>query len=162
MSTFNVDTIYVDDNLDNGDGFYLGLSAIQRLRGLGGISSAFRINNSFALDDEVGGNVIGDGTLLSVELSKLVVGSEDIVYFNPFWGIGNYTQAGREPILGGPLASLGILYELHALLHSLESSKDFRPYLGSFHLGRGRAFTARPDLANASSQGSIGNRQRRL
>jgi hypothetical protein len=74
------------------------------------LSPAFRINNSVALDDEVGGNVIGDGTLLSVEVSKLVPGSEDIVYFNPFWGIGNYTQAGREPILGGPLASLGILF----------------------------------------------------
>ena len=110
VSTFNVDTIYVDDNLDNGDGFYLGLSAIQRIRALGGISTAFRVNNSFALDDEVGGGVIGDGTLLTAEFSKLVPGSEDIVYFNPFWGIGNYTQAGREPVVGGPLGSLGILF----------------------------------------------------
>ena len=110
VSTFNVDTIYVDDNLDNGDGFYLGLSAIQRIRALGGISTAFRVNNSFALDDEVGGGVIADGTLLTAEFSKLVPGSEDIVYFNPFWGIGNYTQAGREPVVGGPLGSLGILF----------------------------------------------------
>jgi len=110
ISSFNLDTIYVDDNLEDGDGFYLGFSAIQRIRGLGGISTAFRINNSVALDDEVGGNVIGDGTLVSAEFSKLVPGSEDIVYFNPFWGIGDYTQAGREPILGGPLASLGILF----------------------------------------------------
>ena len=108
--SYNVDAIYVDDNLDNGDGFYLGVSAIQRIGALGGASTAFRINNSFALDDEVGGNVIGDGTLVSIDLSKLVPGSEDIIYFNPFWGIGNYTQAGREPILGGPLASLGILF----------------------------------------------------
>ena len=82
VSSFNVDTIYVDDNLTDGDGFYFGVSAIQRIRALGGISTAFRVNNSVALDAEVGGNVIGDGTLVSVELSKLVPGSEDIVYFN--------------------------------------------------------------------------------
>jgi len=109
VSTFNLDTIYVDDN-GRGDAFYVGASAIQRLRGLGGISSAFRINSSFALEDEIGGNVIGDGILLTAELSSLVVESEDIVYFNTYAGIDNYTQAGREAIVGGPLANTGILY----------------------------------------------------
>ena len=74
------------------------------------MSTAFRINNSIAIDDEIGGNVIGDGTLLSAEFSSIVPGSDDIAYFNPFIGIGNFTQAGREAILGGPLASLGILF----------------------------------------------------
>ena len=37
-------------------------------------------------------------------------GSDDIAYFNPFVSIGNFTQAGREAILGGPLGSLGILF----------------------------------------------------
>ena len=102
--------IYVDDNATNGDAFYIGASAIQRIRALGGISSAFRINNSIALDEEIGGNVIGDGSLLSAEFSTIVPGSDDIAYFNPFISIGNFTQAGREQILGGPLASLGILF----------------------------------------------------
>ena len=109
VSTFNLDTIYVDDN-GRGDAFYVGASAIQRLRGLGGISSAFRINSSFALEDEIGGNVIGDGILLTAELSAFVVESEDIVYFNTFVCIDNYTQAGREAIVGGPLANTGILF----------------------------------------------------
>ena len=109
VSTFNLDMIYVDDN-GRGDGFYLGASAIQRLRGLGGISTAFRINSSFALEDEIAGNVIGDGILLTAELSSLVVESEDIMYFNTYVGIDNYTQAGREPIVGGPLANTGILF----------------------------------------------------
>ncbi len=110
VSTYNLDMIYVDDNATNGDGFYIGASAIQRIRALGGMSTAFRINNSIAIDDEIGGNVIGDGTLLSAEFSSTVPGSDDIAYFNPFIGIGNFTQAGREAILGGPLSSLGILF----------------------------------------------------
>ncbi len=116
VSTYNLDLIYVDDDgSPDADGFYVGASAIQRLAALGGISTAFRINSSIALDKETGDsatgdNVIGDGTLLSAELSKTPKGSDDIVYFNPFWSIGNFTQAGREPILGGPLASLGILF----------------------------------------------------
>ena len=109
VSTFNLDLIYVDDTKE-ADGFYIGASAIQRLRGLGGISTAFRINSSFALDEEIAGNVVGDGTLLSVEISATPKGSDDIAYFNPFLGIGNFTQAGREAIVGGPLANSGILY----------------------------------------------------
>jgi hypothetical protein len=109
ISSYNLDAILVDDN-GNGDGFYLGASSIQRLRGWGGISTAFRINSSFALEDEIGGNVIGDGTLVTAEISSLVAGSDDIVYFNTFAGIDNYTQAGREQILGGPLANTGILF----------------------------------------------------
>ncbi len=112
VSTFNLDLIYVDDNANDGsgDGFYVGASAIQRIRALGGMSTAFRINSSIALDDEIGGNVIGNGTLLTAEFSKTPHGSDDIAYVNPFLSIGNFTQAGREPILGGPLANTGILF----------------------------------------------------
>jgi hypothetical protein len=113
VNSINVDMIYVDDNADgvqSGDGFYLGLSSIQRIRALGGISTAFRLNSSFALDNEIAGNVVGDGTLLTGEFSTLVPGSEDIAYFNPFLAIGNFTQAGREAIVGGPLANTGILF----------------------------------------------------
>ncbi len=109
VSTYNLDLIYVDDNAD-GDGLYVGASAIQRITSLGGLSTAFRINSSFALDDEIGGNVVGDGVLLTAELSHIVIGSDDIWYVNPFLGIGNFTQAGREPIVGGPLANSGILF----------------------------------------------------
>lgn len=109
LSTLNYDMIYVDDN-SNGDGLYFGVSAIQRLPWLYGISTAFRVNTSIALEDEIEGNVVGDGTLITTELSKTVTGSDDIVYFNSFLGIGNYTQAGREAIVGGPLANTGILF----------------------------------------------------
>ncbi len=108
-STYNLDMIYVDDE-NNRDGFYIGASAIQRVPSWGGISTAFRVNASFALDEEVAGNVVGDGVLLTSELSKTVDGSDDIVYFNSFLGLGNFTQAGREAIVGGPLANTGILF----------------------------------------------------
>lgn len=108
-STYNLDMIYVDDD-DNRDGFYVGASSIQRIPSWGGISTAFRVNASFALDEEVRGNVVGDGVLLTSELSKTVDGSDDIVYFNSFLGIGNFTQAGREAVVGGPLANTGILF----------------------------------------------------
>ena len=117
LSTFNLDMIYVDDNAKDGleaDGFYIGASAIQRLPFFYGISTAFRVNASFALDEKVpstvGGSVVGDGVLLTAEFSKTVKGSDDIIYFNPFLGIGNYTQAGREAVVGGPLANTGILF----------------------------------------------------
>ena len=110
VSTFALDLIYVNDNDINGDGFYVGASAIQRLKALGGLSTAFRINSSIAMDDEIPGNVIGNGTLLTSEFSSIVHGSDDIVYLNPFVAIGNFTQAGREAIVGGPLANTGILF----------------------------------------------------
>ncbi|MGH1417735.1 MAG: hypothetical protein ACRBCJ_02645 [Hyphomicrobiaceae bacterium] len=109
ISTYNLDLIYVDAE-EPRDGLYVGASAIQRIAALGGISTAFRANASIALDEEVAGNVIGDGLLLTAEISKTVPGSDDIIYFNTFWGIGNFTQAGREAIVGGPLANTGILF----------------------------------------------------
>ena len=108
-STLNFDGIYVRDD-ENGDGLYGGFAAIQRLPHWGGISTAFRVNASLALEDEIPGNVIGDGVLFTAELSKTVPGSDDIVYFNSFLNIGNFTQAGREAIVGGPLANTGILF----------------------------------------------------
>lgn len=124
ISTFNLDVIYVDDS-DDGDGLYFGVSAIQRLAALGGISSAFRANTSIALDREIEGNVIGTGTLLTSEFSKTVYGSDDIVYVNSFLGIGNYTQAGREAIVGGPLANTGILFASPSLGNYLAELDPF-------------------------------------
>lgn len=109
VSTFDFDFIYVDDD-KGGDGFYYGLAAIQRLRSLGNISTAFRINTSIALDDEIPGNTVGNGTLFTAEISGTPAYSDDIVYFDPFLGLGNFTQAGREPVVGGPLANTGILF----------------------------------------------------
>lgn len=104
VSTYNIDMIYVTDtDSSDADGLYLGLSSIQRING---ISTAFRINSSLQLDDQT----VGDGSLISAEISHVVPGSDDIIYINPYVAIGNFTQAGREAVNGGPLGSLGILF----------------------------------------------------
>ncbi len=124
VSTYNLDVIYISDTRD-ADGLYVGFSAIQRIVALDNLSTAFRINSSFALDQEIGGNVIGDGTLISLELSKTVAKSDDILYFNSFIGIGNFTQAGREAVVGGPLANMGILFASPSLSTYLSELNPF-------------------------------------
>jgi len=109
VSTFNIDMIYVNDNdFSDADGVYLGLAAIQRIKG---ISTAFRSHTSLALDNRT----VGDGSLLSAEFSHIVPGSDDIIYINPYLAVGNFTQAGREAINGGPLGALGIMFAAPSL-----------------------------------------------
>lgn len=139
VSTYNLDVIYVNDGKGRSDGLYIGASAIQRLSALGGISTAFRINSSFALEDEIPGNVVGNGTLITAEISKTVKGSDDIVYFNPFLGIGNYTQAGREAIVGGPLANTGILFASPSLSTFLA---EINPFTGDDVVGAAVGYQA--------------------
>ncbi len=111
-STVNLDLIYIKDGEVSGDGLYAGLSSIQRIPELGGISTAFRVNASYAVtkDRDRNSSRLGTGVLFTSEISKTVHGSSDIVYFNSFLGLGNFTQAGREAIVGGPLANTGILF----------------------------------------------------
>jgi hypothetical protein len=47
------------------------------------------------------------------------------VYINPFWGIDRYSQAGREPIVGGPLAALGISFASPSLGNYLSELNSF-------------------------------------
>ncbi len=105
VSTVNLDVIYVDDGEPNGTSFNIGAAAIQRI---GHLNTAFRINSSIAKDADT--PQVADGTLLSAELSWTPTSSDDIVYMNPFIAIDTFTQAGREPVVGGPLGALGILF----------------------------------------------------
>ncbi len=106
-NTWNLDFIYVDDSLPNGQGdaFYVGFVSIQRL---GLLNTNFRVNSSFAQNTDTA--QVGDGTLFSIELAWTPYTSDDIIYLNTFWAIDNFTQAGREPIVGGPLGTFGILF----------------------------------------------------
>ena len=138
-STYNVDLVYVNDKGGPSDGFNIGAAAIQRMN-IGGetYATAFRVNASFALDEEVAGvpaSVVGDGVLLTAEFSKHPHGSDDIVYFNPFIAIGNYTQAGREAVVGGPLANVGILFASPSLGNYLAEVNPFTDDVVGFALG---------------------------
>ncbi len=112
-STFNIDFITIQDKEDNptgGDGYWFGLSATQRgwspFRGIGVINTTYRINVSIPEDED--NAQVASGVLLSAEVSWTPHNSDDFVYINSFWGIDRYTLAGREPIVGGPLATFGI------------------------------------------------------
>jgi len=105
-STINIDGIWVlDEKASGGDAFYVGVSSIQRI---GHYNTTFRYLGSFA--EEAQTRQTGTGGLLTSEISWTPHASDDNVYVNSFLAMGNYTQAGREPILGGPLGPLGILF----------------------------------------------------
>lgn len=104
-NTITLDAVYTLDDQPNEDGFNIGAASIQRI---GELNTTFRINSSFALQNET--QQSGDGTLFTAELSFTPKSSDDIVYLNPFVAIGNYTQVSREPVVGGPLGSLGVLF----------------------------------------------------
>ncbi len=119
-STYNLDvlTIQDDDPLSRsgGDSWNIGFSSAQRgyvpgfmgTRGLGEVNTTYRINVS--QKSGVDNPFASDGYLLSSEISFTPHFSDDIVYFNSWWGIDRYSQASREPIQGGPLAGLGISF----------------------------------------------------
>ena len=99
---FDVSYVNADDD-DGGDGFYTGLSSFQRI---GEVWTTIRMNNSWALEDE--NAQVSDGTLLFTEVSWEPDGTNDIAYFNSFWGIDNYAVAANDN--AGPLGDVGILF----------------------------------------------------
>lgn len=106
FSTVNLDTIFVHDPRPRGqNSLNIGLSATQRI---GFLNTTFRVNSSIAENGD--SPAAGDGTLVSAEVSWTPETSDDIFYINPFVAIDNFTQAGREPVVGGPLGTLGILF----------------------------------------------------
>ena len=107
--SWNLDLVYVTDEDavgDSIDSFHVGFSTIQRI---GFYSTAFRVNSSIAEGGKDNARA-GTGTLFSAETSVTPFKSDDIVYFNAYAAVGNFTQVGREPIVGGPLGALGILF----------------------------------------------------
>jgi len=130
MSTINLDFVYIPDDVKNGDGYYVGLAAIQRI---GHFNTAFRINASIA--ENASNAKVGDGVLLSSEISFTPHRSDDIVYLNTFVSSGNFTQAGREPVVGGPLGALGILFASPSLGNFGSELNSFADEVAGFALG---------------------------
>ena len=129
-STFNFDFITIrDDDMDptGSDGYWTGVSATQRgwspFNGIGVINTTYRVNVSIGEGEDT--PQVSDGVLLSAEISWTPHSSDDIVYVNPFWGIDRYSQAGREPIVGGPLAAFGISFASPSLGNHLSELSSF-------------------------------------
>lgn len=105
-STVEVDFVYVSAPLNTGgDGLYAGISYTRRY---GHLNSTLRVNTSHALDRQTPG--IGTGTLIFSQLSLTPPHGHNLVYWNTFWGIDEYTSAARAPDTGGPLGQTGILF----------------------------------------------------
>jgi hypothetical protein len=108
-STIDLDLIYVDSDNDT-DQFVASLNFIQRL---GKIGSTFRIAHSAALDEE--SSAAADGTLLFSEFNYVPAYTKDNMYLNVFASFDNYTSAARDPLGGGPLGRVGLLYAASGL-----------------------------------------------
>ncbi len=104
-TTANVDIIYVLDQNDRTDGFFLGASAVQRIRSL---NTAFRVLASFPTRQDT--PEVDQGELLFTEISWTPPHSENILYFNAYLGIDHFSSAARAPDVGGPLGRTGILF----------------------------------------------------
>ena len=103
-SIIEFDAVYVRSD-SGGDGINLGYGSTQRL---GFWSTTFRLNASHALDEESA--AVADGVLLFFELSRAPLGTHNVVYFNGFAAIGDYTSASRGETTGGALGRTGILF----------------------------------------------------
>lgn len=116
-TTVNFDVVYVSDdgsiNLPgrpDADGFYSGLSFVQRI---GKFQTAFRAVMSHALDDRVPkgmgpSSAVDDGVVLFAEASFTPAWTENLMYATLFWGIDNYTPAARTSGAAGPMGRAGI------------------------------------------------------
>jgi len=137
-STFNLDLLTIQDNdTTGGDGYWAGLSATQRgwspFNGIGEVNTTYRINASFSEGADTA--QVADGVLLSTEVSWTPHSSDDVVYINSFWGIDRYTQASREPIVGGPLAPLGINFASPSLGNHLSELSSFNSQVVGVAIG---------------------------
>jgi hypothetical protein len=104
-STIDLDLIYVDSEAEDGDLFVAAIDFIQRF---GKIGSTLRLAHSAALDGASA--VAGDGTLLFGEFNYVPAQTHDNLYANFFAVFDNYTSAARDPLGGGPLGRVGLLY----------------------------------------------------
>lgn len=111
-ATVAVDAILVDGGSSgagsgNGstDGAFFGIGSTQSL---GPVNTAFRAVQSVALQDRSA--AVDTGTVLFAELNGDPLGTSDVLYANAAWAIGRFTSAARDPLVGGPLGQVGILF----------------------------------------------------
>lgn len=103
LSTVDIDVAYVDADDGSGSLVAAGISAVQRL---GLTNSSFRLLGSMATDDET--PLATDGFLFFSELSWTPHHTHDLLYFNSFLAVDEYSAAARGPAVGGPLGRAGI------------------------------------------------------
>jgi hypothetical protein len=114
-STFNVDVMRVNDISTYGSTLYVGAADVTAVDLFSStqLNTTLRVNSSIPDGKETA--VSTSGTLVSLESSFNPHSSDDLVYFNPYLAIGNFTQAAVDPVNPGPLGGLGILYAAYGI-----------------------------------------------
>ncbi|QDT97813.1 hypothetical protein V144x_32950 [Gimesia aquarii] len=110
VSTVNADVATVhSSNQQFGSMTAFGLSAIQRLHGFHNTyNTSFQVLGSFPHEGETAAS--GQGELLFSQISLTPHHSSDLVYFNAFLAIDEFTSPARGTLAGGPLGQVGLLY----------------------------------------------------
>lgn len=106
VTTIDLDLVYLDAGEDTGDAFFSGIRGVQRI---GPFNTTLTINASLPLEWET--SQTSRGTLLFSEMSWTPPSTQDFLYLNAFWGIGEFSSAIRGPETGGPLGRTGILFD---------------------------------------------------
>ena len=119
FNTVNVDIGFVNDpNRDNRDVIVAAVSSTQRLVGYHNTyNSRFHVLASFPTEGEgirtgfMGspGNATGQGELFFAQISVTPHRSEDLIYWNTFLVVDQFTSLARAP-QAGPLGDTGLLF----------------------------------------------------
>ncbi|KAA0143077.1 hypothetical protein FYZ48_01530 [Gimesia chilikensis] len=115
FSTINADvaTVY-SSNQQFGSNTAFGISSIQRLHGYHNTyNTSFHVLASFPHEGAT--TASGQGELLFSQISLTPHHSNDLVYFNAFLAIDQFTSPARGTLAGGPLGQVGILYAASGL-----------------------------------------------
>lgn len=109
-TTLSLDLLWTMSSHGGGDAVYVGASAVRRF---GSLNASVRVNASLPTGSDT--PFVQTGVLPVVELSWTPHGGDDLVYFNAFLGIDEFTSAVRAPDAGGALGPVGILFEAAGL-----------------------------------------------
>ena len=104
-TTVDLDLVYVEAGQDTGDAVFAGLRGVQRI---GPFNTTLTLNASLPINRET--PQTSRGTLIFNEISWTPSHTQDFLYLNTFWGIGEFSSAIRGPETGGPLGRTGILF----------------------------------------------------
>ena len=105
FTTVDLDLVYIEAGQDTGDAFFAGLRGVQRI---GPFNTTFTLNTSLPTNRET--SETSRGTLIFNEISWTPSHTQNFLYLNTFWGIGEFSSAIRGPATGGPLGRTGILF----------------------------------------------------
>lgn len=110
QSSLEWDVAYVSSKHRTSSALYTGASAVQRF---GAVATTFRYAYSHPFDEE--SEEARRGHVFLADIGIRPTSADDIVYLGAFAGIGEYTQAARDPSFNTALAQVGILFEVSGL-----------------------------------------------